>query len=81
MGADVDNPAVVHDNDPAGLEDRCEPVRNDDRRTPFHQVLQRLLHQAFAFRIQGTGGLIQEQDGWVLQNCPGNRDAAADASG
>ena len=48
---------------------------------PCSQVFQGLLHQMFAFVVQGGGGFIQNQDGRVLQEHPGNGNALLLAAG
>ena len=46
-----------------------------DRRTPLHQMLQRLLHQPLRLRVQSGGRLVEDQDRRVLQDGPGDADA------
>ena len=42
---------------------------------PLAELFQRILHQPFALVVQRAGGLVQNQDGRVLQEHPGNGDA------
>lgn len=39
------------------------------------QVVQCLLHHLLALRVQGAGGLVQDQDRRVLEQGPGDADA------
>src|SRR5208282_5115633 len=60
--------SAINDNDPIHMPHGGEPVRDDKGGSPLHQSFQRFLNKAFAFRIQGTGGFIENEDGWVLQD-------------
>ena len=48
---------------------------NGDGGTCGHQPFQGILHQAFAFGVEGTGGLVKDEDGWILQYGPCYGDA------
>jgi hypothetical protein len=48
---------------------------DDDRRLADHQPLQRLLDQQLGLRIDGGRGLVKDQDGRILENRAGNRNA------
>ncbi len=47
----------------------------------LHQHLQSLLHLMLRFGIQGRGCFIQQQDGGILQQCPGNGNSLTLPSG
>lgn len=53
--------ALGHDHDVVGLADGRELVRNHNRRAPHRRLVQRLLHDALGVRVQGAGGLVQEE--------------------
>ena len=57
-----------------------EPVRDHERGTVHHQVRKRPLHQHFRLGIELGGGLIQDQDGRILQDRPGDGDGKAAAA-
>ena len=57
------------------MQDRRQPVGDDDGRAALHQCLQRLLHVVFALGIQRTRRLVQQQDLRVFEDRPRNRDA------
>ena len=44
-------------------------------RFPFCQRLERLLDKRFVFRVRKCRGLVEHDDGRVLQNGAGKRDA------
>jgi hypothetical protein len=50
---------VIHYNDAVGLEYRGQTMRNDYGGATLHQPLEGLLHEAFGFRVEGTGRLVQ----------------------
>src|SRR5690606_387573 len=77
MCADRGDAATFHDDDPVGLADGREAVRDDDRRAVLHQPLERLLHGALAFRIERARRLVEQQDRRVLEERAGDRDALA----
>ena len=41
------------------------------------EAAQGLLHEAFGFRVQGAGGLVQKEDGRILQDGARERQALA----
>ena len=45
------------------------------------EVVERLLHGALGAGVEGAGGLVEEQDGRVAQDRPGDRDALLLAAG
>ena len=53
--------------------DGAEPVGYDQGGPVLGKIQQGLLHQTFTLIIQRRGGLIQDQDGRVLQKDAGNR--------
>ena len=67
-----DAPALKHQN-ARRHADGTETVGHNKRRPSLHQPVQFLLDQGLAFRIQGRGGFIQNQDGSILQESAGNR--------
>ena len=63
-----------HDN-AVGLLNGREPVRNDERGAVLRGIVERLLHEPFAGGIERAGGLVEQQDGRILQDRASNRDA------
>ena len=54
--------------------DRRQPMRDHQRGAALHDLVERLLHQSLAFRIERAGRLVQQQDRRVAQHRPGNGD-------
>src|SRR5438445_4307685 len=72
MPAPLDDPASVHDDDDVGVGDRRKPVGDHKAGPPAQEILQRLLNQLLAFRVQVAGRLIQDQDLGSRQDGPGD---------
>jgi len=81
MGALFDDPAVLHHHDPVGVLHGGQAVRNDQRRAlalvAVQRAVERRLHHALALGVQCAGGLVQQEQWWVLEQCPCNGDALA----
>ena len=60
--------------DLVGVFDGAQPVGHDDAGAAPAQLCKGLLDVHFGFVVQGAGGLVQDQDGRVLQEHPGNGD-------
>ena len=69
--------ALVHDVDFVRVADGAQAVGDGDGGARLHQALQGFLHQAFALRVEGGGGFVQDEDGRVLQDGAGDADALA----
>ena len=66
--------SLVEHADFVSILDGAQSVGNSYRRTGLHQSLQCILYQPFALRIEGRGRLIQDQDGRILEDGPGNAE-------
>ena len=53
---------------------------DDEGGASFHQAIEGFLHQPFAVGVEAGCGLIQDQDGGISQQRPGDGDALALAS-
>ena len=54
---------------------------NGDGGAALHQSLQGLLHQTLALGVEGRGGLVEDEDGRVLEDGTGDADALALTAG
>ena len=54
--------ALVHHENPVRALNRGKPVRDDDRRATFHQVVERIAHTNLGLRIHAGSGFIQDQE-------------------
>mmetsp|Transcript_28510 Transcript_28510/g.84410 ORF Transcript_28510/g.84410 Transcript_28510/m.84410 type:complete len:235 (-) Transcript_28510:1478-2182(-) len=75
VGAGLDQLATVDHRNQVRVLDRRQPVRDDNGGAPDHEVVQRLLHQALALCVERTGGLVQQHDLRVLEDCARDCDA------
>ena len=81
VGALLGDDPVLDDEDAVGLENGGEPVRDHNVGAALHDSLQRVLNRVFGDRIQGGGGLVQDQDARVLKHHAGNREPLLFAAG
>src|SRR5438105_3110320 len=73
--AELDDPSLHEHRDPVRVLDGGEAVRDDEARPILHQTVERPLHFPFAFRVEGAGGLVEQEDRRVLEQ--GARDGDA----
>ena len=52
-------------------------MRDDQRRASNHEAIESLCHLSLGKRIQMRGGLIQNQDGGILEDGPSDGQALA----
>src|SRR2546423_4958976 len=74
MRANLADFAFVHDDDLIYRLNRRQPVRDDQRRAPLHQSLDRIADEDFGFRINRTGRFIEYQDTRVEGQRPRKAD-------
>ena len=67
VGAAFHNLAAVQHADAVGVDDGGEAVGYDDGGASFHQGFQGFLHQSLGFGVEGRCGLVEYQDGGVLE--------------
>ena len=78
MVAFLDDPAMVHDDDPVGGADGGEAVGDDDGGAVAHQPVERFLHQPLAFGVERRGGFVEQQQRRVAaEQGAGDGDALA----
>ena len=77
MRAFLDDSAVVHDDDAVGGADGREAVRDDDGGAVVHQPVERVLDQPLAFRVERGRRFVEQKQGRVAQQRPGDGDAMA----
>jgi hypothetical protein len=64
--------AVVDDKYDVTVHDAGETVGNGDGGPVLRQTVEGLLDQLFVVFVQGTGGLIQQENRRVFEECPCN---------
>jgi hypothetical protein len=67
--------SLVNDEEPFAISDSTKSVSNDDRSSPLHGSVEGLLHDFLTLLIEGTSGLVEDQDLGVLDQCSGDGDA------
>lgn len=72
---------VVYDEDLIGVLDRRKPVGDRDDRFAARKRRDRVLDEVFVFRVDARGGLVEQDDGRILENGAGNGDALLLADG
>jgi hypothetical protein len=76
-----DDAAVFQHDDAVGLLYGSEAVRDDQRGAVLRGIVQRQLYQPFTGGIERAGGLVEQQDGRILQDRAGDRDALTLSTG
>ena len=72
VGARVGDFALGHDDDEVRGEDGGEAMGNGDDGFASGEFFQGGLDHAFAFRVEGGGGFVQEENGGVFQEGAGD---------
>ena len=75
MPAGADDAAAVDHDDAVGIDGGGQPMRDHERGAVAHELLERVLHQPLALRIERAGGLVEQQDRRILED--GARDGDA----
>ena len=81
MRAGFHHPSLIKNDDPVGLPDGGESVSDDHGGSIRLESVKGVAHALFAERIEVRGGLIQNQDGGILQESPCDRHPLALTSG
>ena len=75
--ADFRDKSALDDHQPVGAAQRAQAVGNRYRRSPLNEIFQRQLNFAFGFRVDRRGGLVQDQNARIDQQCPSDADSLA----
>ena len=75
VGAIGDDAPGLQQDDAVGQADRREPVRHDQCRAPFHEDAQGVVDLLLDLHVDGTGGVVENQDGRIDEQGPGDGDA------
>ena len=71
MAALLSDPLVGDVENPVSAADGGEPVGYHEGRLVLQDHAQGLLYQGFGFRVDGAGGLVQDDHGRVFQDDSG----------
>src|SRR3712207_1208427 len=72
VGSLLDNPGLVHDEDPVGGAHGGEAVGDDEGGAAFHEPVEGALNLALALGIERRGRLVEEQNRRVLKDGAGD---------
>jgi len=61
--------------DEVGVLDGGEAVGNDKAGAVFHELVESLLDESFGLGVDGGGGFVEEEDGWIFEEGAGYRKA------
>ena len=81
VGAPFDDPSAVHDQYQVRILDGRDAVGDDEHGTALLDALELLLDIALRLHVHGRRGVVQDQDGRILQEGPGQGDALLLAAG
>ena len=68
---------VVEGEDAVGADHARQAMREDQRRAPLHEPIERLLDHRLALRVHRRERFVQDQDGRISQERPRDGDALA----
>src|SRR5437763_11351151 len=69
--------ASVQKQDLVRVCDGGKPVRDYEDRSALQQAVHCLLYQPLRFSVQRRSGLVQDQNGWITEQGPCNRESLA----
>ena len=72
MGALLNDPALLEDDNQVGVADCGQPVGNDKGGPALHQAVHTVLDDLLGPGINGAGRFIQNQDRRIRDGGPGN---------
>ena len=75
MGAAFHHVAFFHDVDAVRIYDLGEAVGDDDHRAALLDGVERVFDLLGSDGVEAGGGLVEEDDGRVFEEKPGNGDA------
>src|SRR5215470_4150083 len=79
--AALDDPSRLEHENPRGIADRGEPMRDHEGGAALHHLVERDLHEPLGRRVERTRGLVENEDRRVLQQRARDRQALALAAG
>src|SRR5712691_227686 len=77
MRAVLDEPAALDRHDAVAPSHRRQPVRDDEHRAAFGDLLHVLLDDPFALVVERARGFVEDQDPRIAEQCASDGDALA----
>src|SRR5690606_7317829 len=81
MRAALDDAAVIDHDNLVGIDDRREPVRDDERGAVARDSVESDLDLPLGVAVEGGGRLVEDEDRWPFQDGAGNGHALLLAAG
>ena len=72
VGSGLGDTAPIQDDDSISVSHGGEAVRDDQGSSVMHQPEYGLLDKQLRVCVHRRGGLIKDQDGGILEHCPGD---------
>ena len=76
-----DDRAAIHDEDAIAIDDRAEAVADKDDGTVPFEAEEGIDDELFVQGVEGTGGLVENDEWGLSEECPGDADALALSAG
>src|SRR6185295_16118975 len=77
MSARIHDPPAIQHHYVVGSMNRSQPMRDNNRRAPLHQVAKRVLNEPLRLRIERRGRFVEYQNRRVFQNGASDRKPLA----
>ncbi len=81
VGALLDDPSVIEDDDPVGQMQGRATVGDEQRGAIGHDPAEGVVDGLLDLGVDGAGGVVEDEDPGVVQDGPGQSDALALAAG
>ena len=75
------DPSPIENQDTARVANGCKAMRDDEGGAVLHHLVEGGLQLRLGRRIERAGRLVEDQDRWILQERPRDRDPLALAAG
>src|SRR5690606_349155 len=77
----LDDAALIEDEDPVGVGNRRQAVRDDERRPSTAESIESALDLVLGLGVERARRLVEDEDGRLLEDGPCDGDALALAAG
>ena len=81
MRSPFDDATLIEDQNLIGAADGAQPMRHDKTRARGEQAVERVLQPAFGDGVDGTGGLVENENARVGEERAGKADQLTLAEG
>src|SRR5262252_7667318 len=81
MAAAFDDASLLDYENLIGAPNGGKTMSNDKSRAAFHEIGEAALNHSFRLRVKRVGGFIENEDAWIGQDGPGDRNSLPLAAG